>query len=81
MQPANYDPQETWVGRWEVVDSSIINHPTQELLRHRGQYVAWSMDGQRVLASAAGQEELNAEARRLGLADGNYMVEYVPEIT
>jgi hypothetical protein len=62
-----------------VVDNFFVNHPAEELMRHRGRFVAWSMDGRIVLASAAGMKEAFAEARRLGLGDDEYTVEYVPE--
>jgi hypothetical protein len=74
---------------WEVYDHPIygkvvrdnfaLNHPTEELLRHRGRYVAWSMDGSVILASASNMGDLFAEVDRLGLNGGNYTVDYVTE--
>jgi hypothetical protein len=62
----------------KVVDYFFVNHPAEELMRHRGRYVAWSMDGRVVLASASNMRDLFAEADRLRLEGGNYTVGYVP---
>jgi hypothetical protein len=56
-----------------------LNHPDEEIARHRGRYVAWSMDGSQVFASGATMNELFDETDRLGLEGGNYVVAYIPE--
>jgi hypothetical protein len=70
-----YDhPQYGLVARCEF----FINHPAEEIERHRGRCVAWSMDGRTVRASAATFPELFAEVRRLGLGDDDYVIDRIP---
>jgi hypothetical protein len=73
----------------EVIDHPIygkgvrynfaLNHLPEDLIQNRGRYVAWSMDGSRVLASGATIGEMYDETHRLGLIGGEFVAEYVPQ--
>lgn len=65
-------------GQHVNVNCFAINHLPEEWERHRGKYVAWTMDGTRVLASADTMKEVIAEADRLGLARDECVFDYVP---
>jgi hypothetical protein len=54
-----------------------LNHPVEELKRHEGRYVAWSMDGRQVLASASTIPGLYDEIGRLKLGDDDCVLEYI----
>jgi hypothetical protein len=56
-----------------------LNHPDEEMARHRGRFVAWSMDGSRVLASAATGRELMDEVNRLRLGTDDCVIERIPD--
>jgi hypothetical protein len=56
-----------------------LNHPAEEEIRHRGRYVAWSMDGTRVLASGATMKELFDEVHRLNLRGDDCVIDRVPD--
>jgi hypothetical protein len=56
-----------------------LNHLDEDLIRNRGRYVAWSMDGSRVLASGATMGEMYAETHRLGLIGDEFIAEYITE--
>ena len=56
-----------------------LNHLPEDLIQNRGRYVAWSMDGSRVLASGATIGEMYDETHRLGLIGGEFVAEYVPQ--
>jgi hypothetical protein len=54
-----------------------LNEWTPEQLKpYEGKFVAWSPDGERILAAGTTPEELDGEVRRLGLQD--YVESYVP---
>ncbi len=48
------------------------------LLAHAGRFVAWSMDGSRILASAETRADLSKEVRRLGLSSAEVVHSYNP---
>jgi len=56
-----------------------LNHPDEEMIRHRGMFVAWSMDGTKVLASAATGRELMAEVHRLNLGTDDCIIDRIPD--
>ena len=56
-----------------------LNHPAEEERRHRGRYVAWSMDGSKILASGATMPELFAEVERLRLGGDECVIARVPD--
>ena len=74
---------------WEVYDHPIygkvarsnfaLNHPAEEEIRHRGQFVAWSMDGSKILASGATMGELFDEIHRLNLGGDDCVIARVPD--
>jgi hypothetical protein len=53
--------------------------PPEVLLPYVGQYVAWSLDGTRIVASAADEAELIAELRREGIDLGQVVLDHVPD--
>ena len=57
--------------------------PGEEYLKYAGQYIAWSLDGTRILASGKTAEELDDNLRALGISPSDTLDEYVdpPEIT
>ena len=57
--------------------------PGEEYLKYGGQYIAWSLDGTRILASGKTAEELDENLRALGISPSDTLDEYVdpPEIT
>jgi hypothetical protein len=73
---------------WEVYDHPVygkvvrcnvhLNHPAEELSRHRGRYVAWSMDGTKVLASGDTFAQMCDEVNRLGIGE-ECILAHVPE--
>jgi hypothetical protein len=53
--------------------------PVEELARHRGEHVAFSLDGTRIVAHGAIEEEVIAELERLGLSSADVGWTYVPD--
>jgi hypothetical protein len=51
--------------------------PVAELARYRGQWVAFSMDGRRILASAAALGELDARLVELGEDPEKVALEFI----
>ncbi len=56
-----------------------LNHPDGEMIRHRGRFVAWSMDGTTVLASGANINEIHDEVNRLKLDPNDFIIARVPD--
>ncbi len=56
-----------------------LNHRDEDVIRNRGRFVAWSMDGSKVLASAATGRELMAEIDRLKLGTDDCVIERIPD--
>jgi hypothetical protein len=52
-------------------------HSLEELAPFEGQYVAWSIDGRRILAHAEREEDLYAEIDRLGIKD-QCVIDFIP---
>jgi hypothetical protein len=52
--------------------------PQEELIKYVGQYVAFSLDGTRVVASGATEEELEKQLQAVGLDPSQVVGSYVP---
>ena len=55
-----------------------VAFPREELLRHAGQFVAWSPDGLRILASGETEEVVEANLVAIGIHPSQAVVGYVP---
>ena len=73
-------------GRWRA-DGSRVGKPTalyrwrfppEELLQYAGQYVAWSLDGTHILASADTEEELEQKLVATGVDPSQVVGEFFP---
>lgn len=53
-------------------------HTLEDLRPYEGRFVAWSLDGKRILAHGGSWEELQAETDRLGLAPEAYVSSGIP---
>ena len=53
--------------------------PLEELARHRGNYIAWSKDGRRIVASAPDLESLDHLVRAAGEDLQSCVIDSVPE--
>ena len=53
--------------------------PLEVLLPYVGQYVAWSLDGTRILASPPSREELSQRLREIGIETGTVVFDYVSD--
>ncbi len=51
--------------------------PSEELVKHNGQYVAWSPDGAKILAGDADPQRLEATLRAAGFDSGELLVTFV----
>lgn len=56
-----------------------LNHLDEDMDRYRGQFVAWSMDGSKVLASGATMDALFDEVHRLQLGTDDCVISRVPD--
>jgi hypothetical protein len=63
-----------------VRDDININHPQELIARHQGEHVAWSRDGRRVSASAAGMKSLFDEVDRLDLPRSDFVVGFIERV-
>jgi hypothetical protein len=61
-------------GDFVVVDNFARNHPEEELERYRGNWVAWSPDGTKVLAAHPDGEKLFDVIDAAGLKPGEYVL-------
>ncbi len=53
--------------------------PLEELAKHRGEWVAWSPDGTRLVATARNPEALDALVRAAGEDPENCPIEGIPD--
>jgi hypothetical protein len=56
-----------------------LNHRDEDMIRYRGQFVAWSMDGSTVLATGATIDEVHDEVHRLKLGTDDCIIGRVPD--
>jgi hypothetical protein len=57
-----------------IVNHFARNHPEEELERYRGNWVAWSPDGRKVLAAHPDPEKLFDVIDAAGLKPGEYVL-------
>ena len=55
---------------------NVNAHSAEDLAPYAEQYVAWSIDGDQVLAHAAELADLYAEVKRKGITE--YVVDFIP---
>jgi hypothetical protein len=53
--------------------------PAEELMKYAGQYVAWSPDGKRILASDEDELQLDATIRVAGHDPAEVLISFVPD--
>jgi hypothetical protein len=51
--------------------------PLEQLIPYAGKYVAWSLDGTRIIASGADYDEIFAELDRQGIPSAHYVIAYI----
>jgi len=68
----------TWLPR-EFFENQR-NFPPERLEPYRGQYVAWSWQGDRVVAHAASREALHQALRDAGLDSQRVVFDYVEDL-
>ncbi len=60
-------------------DQNRWRFPPEELLHYAGQYVAWKLDGTRILASAATEEEVEQKLIAAGVDPSQVIGEFFPD--
>jgi hypothetical protein len=71
--PAN-NPAPTGPEEYVVVDPYFRNHDPEDLIRYRGNWVAWSRDGCKVLFASPEPEKLCEMIDASGLQPGDYVL-------
>jgi hypothetical protein len=61
-----------------LFNENVSRFPAGELSRYAGQYVAWSLDGTRILASGKDHGELDQRLAAAGLRQGGFVEDYIP---
>jgi hypothetical protein len=61
-----------------LFNENVSQFPAAELARHVGRYVAWSLDGLRILASGKDYAELDRDLAAAGLRHGSFVEDYIP---
>lgn len=51
--------------------------PLDQLIPYRGKYVAWSIDGTRILASGRSRKEVDKRLRAAGIDPGQVVGDYI----
>ena len=64
---------------WQEFDKNRAAFPPEELLRYRGQYIAWSPDGTRIIASDTDGLKLDDAVRALGYDPAELTFSSVPD--
>ncbi len=64
---------------WQVFDKNRAAFPPEELLAYRGQYIAWSPDGTRIIASDQDGIRLDDTVRALGYDPAEVAFSSVPD--
>ena len=75
-QPTMYDVD---TSNWPRVDRRFHdNHDPEDLIRYQGNWVAWSLDGRRVLAASSDPYKLCEIIDQAGLKRGHYVLGGIP---
>jgi hypothetical protein len=71
-----------WINA-KLFNENYARFPSEEILRHAGEYIAWNKDATRILASAKTMDELEAKIEVIGINWGETVAEFIdpPEIT
>lgn len=71
-----------WVNA-KLFNENFRRFPGEEYLKYAGQYIAWNLEGTRILASGKTADELDDNLRALGINPSETVGDYVdpPEIT
>jgi hypothetical protein len=56
---------------------NINEFPREELAKYAGRFVAWSMDGKRILASGENNEEVDRNLKATGIDPSQVIHDYV----
>ena len=64
---------------WQEFDKNRAAFPPEELLAYRGQYIAWSPDGTRIIASDKDGLKLDDTVRALGYDPAEVIFSSVPD--
>jgi hypothetical protein len=56
------------------------NFPPEELLQYAGLYIAWSLDGLRILAAGKTEEEMEAKLIEAGIKPSHVVGAYIPPL-
>ena len=64
---------------WQEFDKNREAFPPEELLAYRGQYIAWSPDGTRIIASDTDGLKLDDTVRALGYDPAELTFSSVPD--
>jgi hypothetical protein len=64
---------------WQEFDKNRAAFPPEELLAYRGQYIAWSFDGTRIIASDKDGLKLDDTVRALGYDPAEVTFSSVPD--
>jgi hypothetical protein len=62
-----------------VFEENQRRFPLEELAKHGGKHIAWSLDGSRILASAETIEEVVAQLEAAGIDPHRVMHDYVED--
>ena len=76
-EAANYDLF-PWVN--PVYIKNQENFPQEELDKYRGQYIAWSFDGDRIVASGFDQDELDRNLNNAGQDPCRVIIHYIDDM-
>jgi hypothetical protein len=58
-----------------------VKFPLEELIPYAGKYVAWSLDGRRIIASAATEEALYGHMDQSGIPSTHYVVGWIDPLS
>jgi hypothetical protein len=62
-----------------IVNNFARNHPEEEIERYRGNWVAWSADGRKVLVADPDPYKLCEKIDAAGLKRGDYVLSGIPK--
>jgi hypothetical protein len=74
--PANANSPE--MSQWREYLKNRQAFPLDELRKYRGRYIAFSLDGLRILASGATMEEVEEHLLAAGIAPDRVVGSYIP---